>query len=71
MVGYRRQRLKREHAGHPGMSNTVHVCIHICTIPGKSPLTRIDGSGSPKNMERLYRERTNGLGTPSLSGPNP
>jgi hypothetical protein len=27
MVGYRRPRLKREHAGHPGMSDTVYVCI--------------------------------------------
>lgn len=27
MVGYRRPRLKREHAGHPGMSETVYVRI--------------------------------------------
>lgn len=29
MVGYRRPRLKREHAGHPGMSKTVYVCIYF------------------------------------------
>jgi hypothetical protein len=26
MVGYRRRRLKREYAGHPGMSDNVYVC---------------------------------------------
>jgi hypothetical protein len=33
MVGYRRPRLKREHAGHPNMSDTVYVRIrthHYC-----------------------------------------
>jgi hypothetical protein len=31
MVGYRRRRLKREYAGHPGMSDTVHVrTTNIC-----------------------------------------
>ncbi|KAF1970805.1 hypothetical protein BU23DRAFT_368284, partial [Bimuria novae-zelandiae CBS 107.79] len=29
MVGYRRPRLKREHAGHPGMSNTVYLYQRI------------------------------------------
>jgi hypothetical protein len=30
MVGYRRPRLKREHAGHPDMSDIVYVCkLHL------------------------------------------
>lgn len=37
MVGYRRPRLKREHAGHPGMSDTVYVRIsHLYHIVNQS-----------------------------------